>query len=152
MTIRVVVADDQALVRAGFKVLVDSEDDLEVVGEAADGDEAVQVTHRTRPDVVLMDVRMPVFDGIEATRRIVAAGLPSRVLILTTFDLDEYVFEGLRAGASGFLLKDTPPNALLVGEDDCLGPVAHAEFHEDAARVCLDGLVGHVQELRDLRV
>ena len=115
MSLRVVVADDQALVRAGFKVLVDSEADLEVVGEAADGDEAVQVTLRTRPDVVLMDVRMPVFDGIEATRRIMAAGLETRVLILTTFDLDEYVYEGLRAGASGFLLKDTPPAQLLDG-------------------------------------
>src|SRR4249919_888210 len=115
MTIRVVVADDQALVRAGFTVLVDSAEDLEVVGEAADGDEAVQVTLRTRPDVVLMDVRMPVFDGIEATRRITAANLETRVLILTTFDLDEYVYEGLRAGASGFLLKDTPPAQLLDG-------------------------------------
>ena len=115
MTLRVVVADDQALVRAGFKVLVDSEEDLEVVGEAADGDEAVQVTLRTRPDVVLMDVRMPVFDGIEATRRIMAADLATKVLILTTFDLDEYVYEGLRAGASGFLLKDTPPAQLLDG-------------------------------------
>ena len=115
MTLRVVVADDQALVRAGFKVLVDSEEDLEVVGEAADGDEAVQVTLRTRPDVVLMDVRMPVFDGIEATRRIIAADLATKVLILTTFDLDEYVYEGLRAGASGFLLKDTPPAQLLDG-------------------------------------
>ena len=115
MTLRVVVADDQALVRAGFRVLVDSEEDLEVVGEAADGDEAVQVTLRTRPDVVLMDVRMPVFDGIEATRRIIAADLATKVLILTTFDLDEYVYEGLRAGASGFLLKDTPPAQLLDG-------------------------------------
>jgi DNA-binding NarL/FixJ family response regulator len=115
VTLRVVIADDQALVRAGFKVLVDSEPDLEVVGEAADGDDAVQVTVRTRPDVVLMDVRMPVFDGIEATRRITAASIPSKVLILTTFDLDEYVFEGLRAGASGFLLKDTPPAQLLDG-------------------------------------
>jgi DNA-binding NarL/FixJ family response regulator len=115
MTLRVVVADDQALVRAGFTVLVDSADDLEVVGEAADGDEAVQVTLRTRPDVVLMDVRMPVFDGIEATRRITASGSETRVLILTTFDLDEYVYEGLRAGASGFLLKDTPPAQLLEG-------------------------------------
>ena len=96
-------------------MLVDSEDDLEVVGEAADGDEAVQVTLRTRPDVVLMDVRMPVFDGIEATRRIMAADLATKVLILTTFDLDEYVYEGLRAGASGFLLKDTPPAQLLDG-------------------------------------
>ena len=103
------VADDQALVRAGSRCSCDSADDIEVVGEAADGDEAVQVTLRTRPDVVLMDIRMPEMDGLEATRRIMAADLATKVLILTTFDLDEYVFEALRAGASGFLLKDTPP-------------------------------------------
>jgi DNA-binding NarL/FixJ family response regulator len=113
--ISVVVVDDQALVRAGFKVLVDSTPDLCVVGEAADGASAVHVVHAQRPDVVLMDVRMPIMDGIEATRRIVSspAGEATRVLILTTFELDEYVYEALRAGASGFLLKDTPPEDLL---------------------------------------
>jgi DNA-binding NarL/FixJ family response regulator len=113
--IRVVVADDQALVRAGFRVLVDSAEDLAVVGEAADGAEAVATILRERPDVVLMDIRMPVMDGLEATRRIVAADDAVRVLVVTTFDLDEYVFGALKAGASGFLLKDTPPGDLLAG-------------------------------------
>ena len=114
--IRVAVVDDQALVRSGFTVLVGSDPDLEVVGEAADGAEAVALAVHERPDVILMDVRMPEVDGIEATRRITAdertAGC--KVLILTTFDLDEYVFEALRAGASGFLLKDTLPDELLA--------------------------------------
>jgi DNA-binding NarL/FixJ family response regulator len=114
--IRVAVADDQALVRSGFVVLLASADDIEVVGEAADGAEAVALVERDRPDVVLMDIRMPEVDGIEATRRIVAspATAGTRVLILTTFDLDEYVFEALRAGASGFMLKDTLPVDLLA--------------------------------------
>ncbi len=112
--IRVVVADDQTLVRAGFKVLIDSAADIEVVGEAENGETAVASALETRPDVVLMDIRMPVMDGIEATRRIAATDLPdTRVLMLTTFDLDEYVHDALRAGASGFLLKDTPPGELL---------------------------------------
>ena len=114
--IRVLVADDQALVRAGFRVLVDSAADLEVVGEAGNGLEAVGQTRSARPDVVLMDIRMPVLDGLEATRRIVDDELLAgvRVLVLTTFDLDEYVYAALRAGASGFLLKDTPPADLLA--------------------------------------
>jgi DNA-binding NarL/FixJ family response regulator len=111
MTIGVVVADDQAIVRAGFRMLIDSEPDLAVLGEAANGAEAVAVARRTSPDVVLMDIRMPVLDGIEATRRITAAGPLPRVLILTTFDLDEYVFGALRVGASGFMLKERPPAA-----------------------------------------
>jgi DNA-binding NarL/FixJ family response regulator len=113
MTIGVVVADDQAIVRAGFRALIDLEPDLAVLGEAANGAEAVAVTSRTSPDVVLMDIRMPVLDGIEATRQITAGGSPSRVLILSTFDLDEYVFGALRAGASGFMLKERPPEELL---------------------------------------
>ena len=115
MTIRVVVVDDQALVRAGFEVLVNSATDLEVVGEAQNGAEAVTVIAQTNPDVVLMDVRMPTMDGIEATRLITSspARRQTRILMLTTFDLDEYVFDALRAGASGFLLKDTPPEELL---------------------------------------
>ena len=115
MTIRVLVVDDEALLRTAFSSLIDAEDDLEVVGEAADGRQAVQNAARLRPDVVVMDVRMPVMDGIEATRQITAgqgAGVP-RVLILTTFDLDEYVFEALRAGASGFALKSRPLEELL---------------------------------------
>jgi DNA-binding NarL/FixJ family response regulator len=114
--IRVLVADDQTLVRAGFRVLVESAPDLEVVGEAGDGAEAVELARQQLPDVVLMDIRMPRVDGLEATRRIVALDRAEavRVLVLTTFDLDEYVYEALRAGASGFLLKDTPPADLLA--------------------------------------
>jgi DNA-binding NarL/FixJ family response regulator len=116
MSVRVVVADDQALVRAGFRLLVDSAPDLEVVGEAVDGTEAVEAARRERPDVVLMDIRMPRMDGLEATRQITADATLAevRVLMLTTFDLDEYVYQALRAGASGFLLKDTPPADLLA--------------------------------------
>jgi DNA-binding NarL/FixJ family response regulator len=113
-TIRVAVADDQALVRSGFAVLLRSADDIEVVGEASNGVEAVDLVRLEQPDVVLMDIRMPEMDGLEATRRIVGGGSETRVLILTTFDLDEYVFGALRAGASGFLLKDTQPEELLA--------------------------------------
>ena len=114
---RILIADDQALVRAGFKMILDAEDDLDVVGEASDGGQAVAMAGRLDPDVVLMDIRMPELDGIEATRRIIAAAgdRPVRVLMLTTFDLNEYVYEALRAGASGFLLKDVPPEQLVAG-------------------------------------
>jgi DNA-binding NarL/FixJ family response regulator len=116
VTISVVVADDQALVRGGFMVLVDAATDMHVVGEAANGAEAVALVGRHRPDVVLMDIRMPVLDGIEATRQITApADSATKVLILTTFDLDQYVYAALRAGASGFLLKDTRPEDLVAG-------------------------------------
>jgi DNA-binding NarL/FixJ family response regulator len=117
VTIRVLVADDQALVRGSFRILVDTAPDLTPVGEAATGTEAVALARREKPDVVLMDIRMPSMDGIEATAQITAAPETAavRVLILTTFDLDEYVFAALRAGASGFLLKDTPPTDLLAG-------------------------------------
>lgn len=112
-TIKVVLADDQALVRSGFRMLIDSEDDMDVVGEASNGREAIDLL-TTRPvDVILMDIRMPGMDGVEATRRIVDQQLPARVLVLTTFDLDEYVFAALKAGASGFLLKDARPVDLL---------------------------------------
>jgi DNA-binding NarL/FixJ family response regulator len=114
LSIGVVVADDQAIVRAGFRLLIESEPGLTVLGEAADGAEAVAVSRRTSPDVVLMDIRMPVMDGIAATRVLAAGGERPRVLILTTFDLDEYVFAALRAGASGFMLKDRPPEELLA--------------------------------------
>ena len=117
MTVRILIADDQALVRAGFKMILDAEDDLDVVGEASDGAQAVAMANDLEPDVVLMDIRMPELDGIEATRRIIAAAgeRPVRVLMLTTFDLNEYVYEALRAGASGFLLKDVPPEQLVAG-------------------------------------
>jgi DNA-binding NarL/FixJ family response regulator len=114
MSIRVLLADDQPLLRMGFRMVLDAHPDMEVVGEAGDGDEAVRLTAELAPDVVLMDVRMPGTDGIDATRRIVAAGGGARVLILTTFDLDEYAFTALRVGASGFLLKDVPPGDLLT--------------------------------------
>ena len=116
MSIRVLIADDQGLVRAGFKMILDAEDDLDVIGEAPDGMRAVELARELQPDVVLMDIRMPELDGIEATRRVVALGeRPPRVLMLTTFDLNEYVYEALRAGASGFLLKDVPPEQLAAG-------------------------------------
>ena len=112
--ISVLLADDHSLIRKGFRLILDAEPDIEVVGEAGDGTVAVSMCAALRPDVVLMDVRMPGSDGIEATRDIVAAGLPSKILILTTFDLDDYVYAGLRAGASGFLLKDAQPADLVA--------------------------------------
>jgi len=112
--ITVLLADDHALIRKGFRLILNAEPDIEVVGEASDGTAAVSMASALRPDVVLMDVRMPGRDGIEATRDLAAAGLPSKVLILTTFDLDDYVYAGLRAGASGFLLKDTQPDDLVA--------------------------------------
>jgi len=112
--ISVLLVDDHGLIRKGFRLILDAEPDIEVAGEACDGTTAVSMCSALRPDVVLMDVRMPGRDGIEATRDIAAAGLPSKVLILTTFDLDDYVYSGLRAGASGFLLKDTQPDDLVA--------------------------------------
>jgi DNA-binding NarL/FixJ family response regulator len=109
--IRVIIADDQALVRGGFASILSTQDDIEVVGEATDGARAVDLCRRLQPDVVLMDIRMPVLDGIAATRSVVECGY-ARVLILTTFDLDEYVYSGLKAGASGFILKDSPAEDL----------------------------------------
>jgi DNA-binding NarL/FixJ family response regulator len=109
VSVRVLIADDQALVRGGFRMILEAKQGMEVVGEAGDGGEAVELVERLRPDVVLMDVRMPDVDGIEATRRIVASGSAARIVILTTYDVDEYVFSALRAGASGFLLKDVRP-------------------------------------------
>jgi DNA-binding NarL/FixJ family response regulator len=112
--IRVVLADDQALVRSGFRLIVEGEPDLEVAGEAADGRDAIRMVHELDPDVVLMDIRMPELDGLEATRRILAQDRAARILILTTFDLDEYIYEALSAGASGFVLKDDPPEQLIA--------------------------------------
>jgi DNA-binding NarL/FixJ family response regulator len=166
VTIRVVVADDQVLVRSGFTMLLDGEEGIDVVGEASNGAEAVALAASERPDVVLMDVRMPVMDGLEATRRI-AGSSPlgeTRVLILTTFDLDEYVHEALRAGASGFLLKDTHPvdliNAVRVvaAGDALIAPKITrrliAEFarqpdpgHEAATAALLDSLTDREREV-----
>jgi DNA-binding NarL/FixJ family response regulator len=141
--VRVLLADDQTLVRAGFRVLLERGDGIEVVGEAADGAEAVAAARKTRPDVVLMDIRMPTLDGLEATRRIVADELLAgvRVVVLTTFELDEYVFEALRAGASGFLLKDIDPDDLrqavrvVAGGEALLSPsITRRLITEFAAR------------------
>jgi DNA-binding NarL/FixJ family response regulator len=114
MTITVVLADDQAMVRAGFRRLLEAEPDIDVVGEAGDGAKLVHLVNQLRPDVALVDIRMPSMDGLEATRRITATG-STHVVILTTFDLDEYVYDALRAGASGFLLKDAPPEQMIAG-------------------------------------
>jgi DNA-binding NarL/FixJ family response regulator len=116
MSVSILIADDQALVRAGFRMILEAEEDLLVLAEASDGAEAVEAARLLRPDIVLMDIRMPNLDGIEATRRILTASKePPRILMLTTFDLDEYVFDALHAGASGFLLKDVPPEQLVTG-------------------------------------
>ena len=128
MTIGVVLADDQALVRGGFRMILDNKPDLEVLGEAADGREAVALVEQLKPDVVLMDVRMPEVDGLEATRQIIASGSQARIIVLTTYDADEYVFAALRAGASGFMLKDVRPAELVdairvvAGGDALLAP------------------------------
>ena len=138
--IRVVLADDQELVRTGFRMILESEGDITVVGEAEDGAQAFEIVRRERPDVVLMDVRMPVLDGIAATARIVAAGLPTRVLVLTTFDLDEVVFEALRAGAAGFLLKTGPADDLVravrvvASGESLLSPSVTRRLVEEFAR------------------
>jgi DNA-binding NarL/FixJ family response regulator len=130
MKIRIVIADDQALVRSGFRLIVDARPDLEVVGEAEDGVQAVALVEELDPDVILLDIRMPNLDGIEATKRIVDSGSGTRILVLTTFDLDEYVYGAIRAGASGFLLKDVRPNELVdairvvASGNALLGPTA----------------------------
>ncbi len=130
MRTRVVIADDQALVRSGFRLIVDARPDLEVVGEAEDGEQAVALVEELEPEVILLDIRMPNLDGIEATKRIVASGSGTRILVLTTFDLDEYVYGAIRAGASGFLLKDVRPGELVdairvvASGNALLGPTA----------------------------
>jgi DNA-binding NarL/FixJ family response regulator len=142
VSIRVLLVDDQALVRGGFRLILESQEDIEVVGEAADGREAVDAAGRLRPDVVLMDIRMPRLDGIEATRRILEqpSRRPPRILMLTTFDLDEYVYEALRAGASGFLLKDVPASELapavrvVAAGEGLLAPTVTRRLIEEFAR------------------
>jgi len=123
VTVRVLLCDDQALVRSGFRMVLEAREDMEVVGEAENGADAVELAARCRPDVILMDVRMPVMDGVEATRRLARTGTSARIVILTTFDSDEYVYEALRAGASGFLLKDVQPAQLV----DAVRVVARGE-------------------------
>jgi DNA-binding NarL/FixJ family response regulator len=138
--IRVAIADDQALVRGGFRSILDGQPDIEVVGEAGDGAEAVEAAVRLAPDVILMDVRMPGTDGLEATRRIAARGLATRVLVLTTFDVDEYVYEAMKAGASGFLLKTAPPRQLaeavrtVAAGDEILAPSVTRRLVEQFVR------------------
>jgi DNA-binding NarL/FixJ family response regulator len=140
VSIRVLIADDQALVRAGFRKLLESAPDIEVVGEAADGQQAVDQARRLRPTLVLMDIRMPRLDGIEATRRLAGEADAMRVLILTTFGLDDYVYEALRAGASGFMLKDAPPEELLAavevvaGGDALIAPAVTRSVIEEFVR------------------
>ena len=159
--ISVVLVDDQALVRTGFRMILDETPDIRVVGEAADGRAAVELVERARPDVVLMDVRMPVLDGLEATRRIVALdGPPVRVLMLTTFDLDDYLEEALQAGVSGFTLKDTPPDDLVAGieavarDDALVEPETTVRLIERTARrqpaLALDGLSEAERSLLEL--
>jgi len=167
VSIRVLVVDDQALVRAGFRMILDAHDDIDVVGEAENGEVAVAQAHALKPDVVLMDVRMPVMDGIEATRRLAGpdARDPVKVLVLTTFDLDEYVYEALRAGASGFLLKDVPRDELVRGirvvadGEALLAPSVTRRLVEDFARrpvqadrspARLDVLTGREREVLEL--
>ncbi|MFJ7909887.1 MULTISPECIES: response regulator [unclassified Kitasatospora] len=144
MTIRVIIVDDQAMVRAGFAALLNAQSDIDVVGDAADGAQALEVNGRTHPDVVLMDVRMPVMDGLEAARRLLDPEVPGahrpKVLMLTTFDVDDYVYEALRAGASGFLLKDAPPADLIAAVrvvaagEALLAPSVTRRLIEDFAR------------------
>ena len=167
MTIRVLIVDDQALVRAGFRMILDSQSDIDVVGEAGDGNEGVRLAQHLSPDVVLMDIRMPALDGIAATRLLAGTGAtrPARVVILTTYDLDEYVFDALGAGASGFLLKDVPPEELVRGVrqvaagDGLLAPAvtrrlieafAHHYHRRGAAPAVADALSAREREVLEL--
>lgn len=161
MSIRVLIADDQALVRSGFRLIVETRPDLEVVGEAESGEEAVRRARELEPDVILMDIRMPGLDGIEATKQIVASGSPARVLVLTTFDLDEYVYAAIRAGASGFLLKDVRPVdlvdaiRLVANGNALLGPTVTRRLlerfadtgHADASSAAIASLTEREKEI-----
>ena len=155
MTVRVLLADDQDLVRAGFRMILETQADIQVVGEAADGVEAITATRRLQPDVVLMDIRMPNLDGLQATKQIVAARSGSRVVILTTFDLDEYVYQALTAGASGFLLKNAPPEQLIgavrvvAAGDALLSPSITRRVIEQFARLPPPGGTDALQGLTD---
>jgi DNA-binding NarL/FixJ family response regulator len=157
MTIRIAIVDDQALMRDGFRMILEAQPDFDVVGDAENGRLGVELCRRTRPDVVLMDIRMPVLDGIEATRLITADELPTRVLVLTTFDLDEYVYAAMRAGASGYLLKDTPARDLveavrvIAHGDALLSPSVTRRLIEEFARqpapsVVTESLLGELTD------
>jgi DNA-binding NarL/FixJ family response regulator len=155
--VRVLIVDDQALVRAGLRMVLEVEADIELVGEAADGDEAIEVAGETSPDVILMDVRMPNLDGLKATRRILEGSTNGpRVLVLTTFDLDEYVYEALEAGASGFVLKDIPPEQLVeaihvvAGGDALLAPSVTRRMIEEFVRRPPDAARQPPKELEEL--
>jgi DNA-binding NarL/FixJ family response regulator len=157
VSIRVLIVDDQTLVRTGFRMILEAEEDMEVVGEAADGREAIDQTRSLAPDVVLMDVRMPELDGIEATRRLLSGGdVDAKIVMLTTFDMDEYVYEALRAGASGFLLKDVPPEQLVTGirsvasGDALLAPSVTRRVVEEFVRRPPDSVRQRPAELDDL--
>jgi DNA-binding NarL/FixJ family response regulator len=155
MTITILVVDDEALLRGAFRTMLETEDDLEVIGEGADGREAIEQARLRKPEVVLMDVRMPGMDGIEATRRLLEQGSASRVLILTTFDLDEYVYEAMRAGASGFMLKNSPPDQLaaairtVAAGDALLAPTVTRRLIEEFVRRPRVG-AGEESELSEL--
>jgi DNA-binding NarL/FixJ family response regulator len=155
VSIRVIVADDQSMVRAGFRMLLGGEEDIDVVAEASNGVEAIEKAERFDPTVVLMDIRMPELDGLEATRRILAADREARVLILTTFDLDEYVYEALRAGASGFVLKDDPPEQLIAAirtvaaGDALLSPTVTKRVIQQFSRVPRPAPPNEVAELSE---
>jgi DNA-binding NarL/FixJ family response regulator len=142
VTVSVLLVDDQPLLSLGLRLVLEAQPDITVVGEAGDGAQAIRMTRALRPDVVLMDVRMPVLDGIAATREIVAAGSPARILVLTTFDLDEYVYAALRAGASGFLLKDVPPADLISAIHAVAG--GHAVVAPAVTRRLLDAFLPHL--------
>jgi DNA-binding NarL/FixJ family response regulator len=161
--IRVLVADDQALVRSGFRMILDERPDLELVGEAENGAQALELAKELDPDVILMDVRMPELDGVEATKRLVAAGTRARILVLTTFDLDEYIYASIRAGASGFLLKDVQPDELadairvVAAGNSLYGPAAtqrlldrFAERNEPTQLRSLDALTDREHEILEL--
>jgi DNA-binding NarL/FixJ family response regulator len=153
MSLGVLIVDDQALVRAGFRMILEAEADLAVVGEAANGRDAVTAAQQLHPDIVLMDVRMPGMDGIEATRRLLNGGSAAKVVMLTTFDMDEYVYESLRAGASGFLLKDVPPEQLVAGiravasGEALLAPSVTRRMIEEFVRRPRTGSLGAPREL-----
>ena len=155
MTIRVLVADDQSMVRAGFRMLLADEQDIEVVAEAINGRDAIEKARRLHPTVVLMDIRMPELDGLQATRRILAADDSARILILTTFDLDEYVYEALTAGASGFVLKDDPPEQLIAAirtvasGDALLSPMVTRRVIEQFTRIPRPAPPKELDELSD---